>query len=360
MINTLNSLLTQLFCANDKKKSQRFPPAFLGYKDTLQLDILMNGIPFVHKDMNLEFVPFEIITRANEEESFRHVDVGNLQGLSDNKGALFQVASNFNVIESPSETVSPLMDNFTQSYYRDKTQGPSASISTGAAAIARVYCPFLDLSTDLNTWNQTKAKQVNLLEHLKEHFPLKNGYITFNGTEPKFPKLYTKEYYKLLLMSKTCYHKDCQVITGYRDHQGYEKVKDPAQLVDQCICGAINISQGSSGTYNATTLDIQTKCLFALELAYNGTYLEAIQNKKRKIFLTMLGGGAFGNNKDWILSSIINAHKKWGYKDYSCLEKVSLVLSSNTHQILPTLKESLEKEQIPYSIVLPGNNVQIQ
>jgi len=41
----------------------------------------------------------------------------------------------------------------------------------------------------------------------------------------------------------------------------------------------------------------------------------------------MLGGGAFGNHKDWIFSSIISAHKKWGYKGVTSLEKVSLVLS---------------------------------
>ena len=41
------------------------------------------------------------------------------------------------------------------SYPSDMTQGPSASISAGAGAIARVYAPFYEAGTPPSSWGQT-------------------------------------------------------------------------------------------------------------------------------------------------------------------------------------------------------------
>ena len=69
-------------------------------------------------------------TRADSNaQSTRLVDVGYAQSLAENRGALFQVASNHNAVEGISEMSSVQDKNFVTDYIYDKTQGPAASIS---------------------------------------------------------------------------------------------------------------------------------------------------------------------------------------------------------------------------------------
>lgn len=60
----------------------------------------------------------------------------------ENANLLFQVASNFNGLEFPSELSSCEDPNFLTSYCFDNTQGPAASISAGGAAITRLFFGF--------------------------------------------------------------------------------------------------------------------------------------------------------------------------------------------------------------------------
>ena len=55
----------------------------------------------------------------------------------ENAGTLFQVASQFNLLEMVSPTVTP-EDGVTR-YQHDRTQGPACAISAGAATIYRNY-----------------------------------------------------------------------------------------------------------------------------------------------------------------------------------------------------------------------------
>ena len=64
-------------------------------------------------------------------------DVRQMHRLSVNAGALFQVASQFNLLEMTSPTVTP-EDGVTR-YQHDPTQGPACAIAAGAATIYRNY-----------------------------------------------------------------------------------------------------------------------------------------------------------------------------------------------------------------------------
>lgn len=121
------------------------------------------------------------------------MDVTYLQSLKENKNAVFQVASNFNGVEATSEASSPDTPNFTEKYIWDPTQGttqppihlmvvaygrdqrwplssflpsfvqrigPAASISAGAAAIARVHAAFYHPDLPQDAWGQTRDNQV--------------------------------------------------------------------------------------------------------------------------------------------------------------------------------------------------------
>ena len=64
-------------------------------------------------------------------------DVQQMHQSPENAGALFQVASQFNLLEMVSPTVTP-EDGVTR-YQHDRTQGPACAIAAGAATIYRNY-----------------------------------------------------------------------------------------------------------------------------------------------------------------------------------------------------------------------------
>eukprot|EP00563_Minutocellus_polymorphus_P020866 CAMPEP_0197728622 /NCGR_PEP_ID=MMETSP1434-20131217/27497_1 /TAXON_ID=265543 /ORGANISM="Minutocellus polymorphus, Strain CCMP3303" /LENGTH=71 /DNA_ID=CAMNT_0043315105 /DNA_START=24 /DNA_END=236 /DNA_ORIENTATION=+ len=55
--------------------------------------------------------------------------------------------------------------------------------------------------------------------------------------------------------------------------------------------------------------------MLVLEAAYEATLLVALLNRQRtgcnKVYLTMLGGGAFGNTENWIYDSMRRALEKY-------------------------------------------------
>jgi len=162
---------------------------------------------------------------------------------------------------------------------------------------------------------------------LIEHFPTRNGYIIFSPNEPKFPKYDSKDYYKFLLSSQVFYHKEAQVTTGHRtklknvkDGDTLDIVQNPKLLIDQVMCAAVNIGQGRTGIDNKKIYQSETKCRFVLDLAYQGTYLNAINNHRSQIFLTLVGGGAFANPKEWIYDAIVKAHTKWAIEVFGSQE----------------------------------------
>merc|ERR1712005_87817 len=50
----------------------------------------------------------------------------------------------------------------------------------------------------------------------------------------------------------------------------------------------------------------------ALRSAYIGAYLAARLNGRSSLVLTLVGGGVFGNNYEWICDAIAEAHKLYG------------------------------------------------
>jgi len=308
---------------------------------------LIDSLPFGSEIDGRKSVPFEIITRS-DNYSITYVDVSYRQMLEENREAVFQVASNFNGVECISSGSSPDSKYFTQNYIYDRTQGPIASISAGAGAITRVHAAFYDSKTTQDEWQQTKDHQIEFLGELSEHFPVENGYVCLTGKEPEFPELGSPESQELFLKAKIGYHKDQQVTTGPSTKQGFVTLHDPAQKIDQVLCAALNVSQGYSGMRNAHTKGVREKCKFILDLAYEGTYLSAIANNRKTIFLTLIGGGVFGNLKSWIYSAIIEAHLKWACNKSSSLEKVVIPLFS-THDVWEPFTKVLKSQRIPYN-----------
>lgn len=106
----------------------------------------------------------------------------------------------------------------------------------------------------------------------------------------------------------------------------------------------MNVGQGSSGYFNYQVNN--GKAQFILDAVYEATYLSAILHNRKKLYLTLIGGGVFGNDKSWIYNSIIKAHKKYGIKK-SGLETVYVVFYSyfDLEEGFPT---NLRQNKIPF------------
>jgi len=317
-----------------------------GHFQLLRLGDMMANIESRGKNVK-PYPHFEIVTRL-DNASLRFVDVSHIQALPENNGALFQVASNFNGTEAQTELQDPDSENFTTKYIYDKTQGPAASISAGGAAVSRVYGVWMKDKPDKpDEWAQTEKRQVNFLEALPEHFPVTNGYVTCKDPNPRFP---VKQWKKLLGMYQIGFHQSVQVTSGYR----FADTRHKNQTIDQCFCAAMNLQQGGTGARNKGLPDGEIKAQFLLDAAYHGTYLTALTHKKQQLFLTMIGGGAFGNDKAWIFDSIFYAHQKWARMESCELQKVTLLLYNPT-DVSKVFLNKFRQNGIPYTLVAYHN-----
>ena len=232
--------------------------------------------------------------------SVRNV-VGNVQHLHlnrANENAVFQVASQFNLLEMTSPRVTP--ECGVGIYEHDFTQGPACAIAAGAGTIYRNY--FVDINGRIG---QTADNQIDclsgiakLLDNSKQRlWKMVNGYAlpSAEGLEEINRKLESMDEAALDAVRQALQiglHWDTQVTLG-----------DASHTVSQAYCSAMPVAY----THH-------TKALWAplakivLEAAYEATICAAIlnvdRNRNNRLFLTRLGGGAFGNNPDWITDAI--------------------------------------------------------
>jgi len=247
---------------------------------------------------------FVISGKGGRTKNIREIDVGALQANPNNKGATFQVASNFNCLEfvSPGDSAR----RGITSYIFDPTQGPAASISCGAATAYRNYFVPHTPEGRQKTYVGQLERQINLLERIPL-IPITNGYVTFS--EKTQLKLQESAFdFKDLSNIKVGVHNDIQVTSGLKHHGEVEVVRDRDQIVNQVFTAAMNLSGLNRGE------TCRAVARFLLHGAYRGTFLSAIHNShrlahtnwpgKNKLFLTLIGGGVFGNDIHWILEAI--------------------------------------------------------
>ncbi len=86
-------------------------------------------------------------------------DVGQLHRDPANRHALFQVASQFNLLEMTGPDVTP-EDGVTR-YAYDRTQGPACAIAAGAATVYRNY--FVPVGGQIG---QTQDRQIDCLKDI--------------------------------------------------------------------------------------------------------------------------------------------------------------------------------------------------
>lgn len=232
-------------------------------------------------------------------------DVKALHQLPENVGALFQAASQFNLLEMVDPEVTP--ERGVGIYEYDRTQGPACAIACGAGTIYRNYfAPVKDQT------GQSKERQIDCLEDLglelgnatAKLWQMKNGYAFASraGLEKinqQLSRLDENAYEQLKGLLRVGVQWDTEVtLTGNR------------KQVTQVYASALPVG------YSEHPVDLWAPfARLILEATYEATFWIALENYRRtgnnKVYLTLVGGGVFGNKLEWIFSAIAKAVAKF-------------------------------------------------
>jgi hypothetical protein len=217
-----------------------------------------------------------------------------------NAGALFQAASQFNLLEMTSPRVTP--EQGVGIYEYDRTQGPACAIACGAGTIFRNYFAPVDGHV-----GQTAGRQLDCLAGIGQALGNDDGrlWAMVNGyaflTEHAFDTLGQR----LAVDSNALdalrgrlqigLHRDVEVTSG-----------GPGHHVTQVYGAALPVAYGGGASHRWAPL-----ARLVLEASYEATLLAGRLNAEAtgnpRVFLTLLGGGVFGNESAWIFYAIERA-----------------------------------------------------
>ena len=230
--------------------------------------------------------------------------VANVQHLHtnvSNAGSLFQVASQFNLLEMVSPNYTP--EDGVGIYENDRTQGPACATAAGAGTIYRNYFAVVNGQTGQSAYNQIDcladigAALGNTQSRLWE---MRNGYALASQSG-------------LVEIAKRLQASSESELDGLRrllrigiQWNTQVTLNDCQHTVSQAYCSALPVAYSRHPSHLWASF-----ARLILEAAYEATICTAILNAMRhgnnKLFLTLLGGGAFGNETAWIIAGIQRA-----------------------------------------------------
>ena len=262
---------------------------------------------------NLEIVDLENLRKRAHNEIYSdkikvEEVVGNVQTMhqySKNNGAIFQAASQFNLLEMVGPHVSP--ERGVGIYENDFTQGPACAIACGAGTIYRNY--FVNVNGKIG---QTRENQIDCLDEIgrklensKLHlWEMKNGYA--------LPSVEGLHLATKIIRSKSAKEYDMlksklKVGIQWNTEVTLEESKN---LVSQVYCSALPVSYSGISPQNWEVF-----ARLILEATYEATLCAALINFEmtgnNNVYLTLVGGGAYGNARSWIFDSMKQAISKF-------------------------------------------------
>jgi hypothetical protein len=236
-------------------------------------------------------------------------DVRRLHQALENAGALFQVASQFNMLEMISPDVTP--EQGVTRYQNDMTQGPACAIAAGAATIYRNY--FVPVG---NRCGQTAEHQLDGLAQMGDAlatstgqpvaalWDMQNGYALCSKAGlraiSKYIEALTPDAIDALA-GTLCVglHQDVEVT----DAEGPNR-----PIVSQIFCSALPVLYS-----DVPANEWKAFASLILQAAYEATLWACVVNAQRGasnvVLLTRLGGGAFGNDDEWIDTAMRRAFR---------------------------------------------------
>jgi len=229
-------------------------------------------------------------------------DVTMLHQQAENVGALFQVASQFNLLEMVGPHRTP--EDGVTGYAHDRTQGPACAMAAGPATIYRNY--FAPVGSQRG---QSVDQQLDMLAELgallgnttqQPLWTMRNGYALCSAAgldtiRRRLASLDEASIDALRGALRIGVHRNVEVTTG-----------GGGGPVTQAFCSALPVAYSPHGDHAWAPF-----AQLVLEASYEATLLAALENAKSggspRVFLTLLGGGAFGNRAEWILQAIHRA-----------------------------------------------------
>lgn len=262
----------------------------------------------------------------------QYVDIAFLQSCISNNDAVFQVASNYNALETVSSCDNIMKDAHLEHYPWDCTQGPVASISASPGLILRRYFMFYEQNKHKHPqkWGQTHTQYINFLSNLESYIPMagqtpgnymhgyqSSGYVDLAKVVKE--KIYPCSDFKQKI--KMGFHRDIEVTHSgpvvwtnnavlFTDNpQGpynrfFHLPTDCKRYVNQVFTAAVDL-QITNSPYRNNPL-AQAWAELILDASYEGTIRTAAAYNKKRLFLTLVGGGVFNNKMAWIINSIQN------------------------------------------------------
>lgn len=218
-------------------------------------------------------------------------DVKDLHLDTSNANALFQVASQFNLLGMVGPNVTPEMG--IERYEDDHTQGPICAICCGAGTIYRNY--FVEVNGEIG---QSATNQVDCLADIgkalgnenNQLWEMRNGYA-LQSINRQLSSMGQDEVDILREKLRIGIQWDTQVTLEGSEHR-----------VSQAYCSALPVS------YVGFPSELwRPFASLVLEASYEATIctgiLNAIERGNYTVYLTLVGGGIFGNEMAWIVSA---------------------------------------------------------
>ena len=229
-------------------------------------------------------------------------DVRQMHVNPANTGALFQVASQFNLLEMVSSFVTP--EQGVTRYQWDGTQGPACAMAAGAGTIFRNYFAPVDGQP-----GQREDRQIDCLREIGvalgnaqgQLWRMRNGYcltheVGLAAVDKQLSAMDAAHLDELRGRLRVGAHWDVEVTDEGAGH-----------CVSQVYCSALPVSYNSIRNMESW----ERFASLVLEAAYEATLLVALLNKRDYgspvAYLTLLGGGAFGNRWSWISAALKRA-----------------------------------------------------
>lgn len=230
--------------------------------------------------------------------------VGNVRDLHadpDNAGAMFQVASQFNLLEMMRPEILP--EHGIGGYEYDRTQGATCAMACGAGTIFRNYLVELE-----GQRGQRRDRQIDCLAGLGERlgnrgdrlWEMRNGYALASEAGLReigrhLERAGNGELDRLRRTLRIGLQWDTEVTLPGTGH-----------TVNQAFCSALPVSYGQPAR-----AEWEPFARLVLEAAYDAVFCAATLNRaatgNRTLFLTLIGGGAFGNAEEWVIDAIAHA-----------------------------------------------------
>jgi hypothetical protein len=221
-------------------------------------------------------------------------DIRALHADPANAGAVFQVASQFNLLEMIGPDIPP--EAGIARYATDLTQGPACAMACAAGTIWRAY--FVPLGDQIG---QSATRQLDMLADLgralgnqgETLWRMRNGYALprTGGLKAIAARIAKADQGALARLLRIGVQRGTQVT-----------LPDAGHLVHQVYASALPIAYS-----DAPTADWEPFARLVLDAAYQATFAAALSLGAKRLFLTRLGGGAFGNPPDWITDAIAGA-----------------------------------------------------